>query len=94
MTKPDFFEDLTSTIQISHYPETNGCHGYWLHDETQGMNLSMRAETKEAALLEALVYYQKALAEIKEKYEDLNGKVRSFLDQFRDDDEYSNEDYD
>lgn len=41
--------------------------GYWLWDENRGMNLAMRAPTPEAALTEALEYYQRRCREQQEE---------------------------
>lgn len=56
--------------------------GYWLYDETQGMNLSMRAKTSDDAFVEALTYYQERLAEIESNYNSLQSKVNAFVNQF------------
>jgi hypothetical protein len=68
------------------------CHdGFWLYDNTQGLNLGMRAKTAEAALLEALQYYQRRLTSVEKQYAELDKKVESFLCQFRTEEE--NEEY-
>lgn len=56
--------------------------GYYLYDTVIGMNISMRAKTELDACIEALLYYQKSLAESKKVYNTLNAKVESFLSQF------------
>lgn len=61
-----------------------GEHGWWLYDETFGMNLAMRAETEKAALIEALLYYQKRFIQERTMHENLQLKVNSFLVQFPD----------
>lgn len=60
--------------------ETN--QGYYLYDNILGMNIAMRAKTEQDACIEALLYYQKRLMEVKTDYNDLNNKVKSFLSQF------------
>ena len=61
--------------------------GYYLYDYVVGMNISMRAKTEQDAYIEALLYYQRRLVEVKTDYKTLNDKVESFLCQFdRDDD--------
>lgn len=62
--------------------KTCGDHGYWLYDKNFGMNLAIREETKEAALIKALIYYQKRFLKEKEEHEELLKKVNSFLCQF------------
>jgi len=53
--------------------------GFWLYDETQGMNIAMRAKTEQAAFIEALMYYQERLKKIENEHESLQQKVDSFL---------------
>lgn len=79
-------EDLSTTLHLSDRHAT-GEHprGYWLYDDTRGMNLAMGALTKESALVEALMYYQKRLKEVEQEHKALTEKVSSFVSQFRDD---------
>ena len=56
--------------------------GYYLYDYVVGMNIGMRAKTEQDAYIEALLYYQKRLVEVKADYKTLNDKVESFLSQF------------
>jgi hypothetical protein len=56
--------------------------GYYLYDYVVGMNISMRAKTEQDACIEALLWYQKKLANSKLDYKILNDKVESFLSQF------------
>lgn len=58
--------------------------GYYLYDYVVGMNIAMRAKTEQDAYIEALLYYQKRLVEVKTDYKKLNDKVESFLCQFED----------
>lgn len=53
--------------------------GYYLYDYVVGMNISMRAKTEQDAFIEALMYYQKRLAEVKVDYKVLNDKVQNFI---------------
>ena len=55
--------------------------GYYLYDYVVGMNISMRAKTEQDAYIEALLYYQKRLQQVKNDYKVLNDKVESFLSQ-------------
>jgi len=66
---------------------------YWLYDKIEGMNLAMRAKTEQEAFAEAITHYQKRLTETKKELKDINQKVNSFLDQFRDDEEMRPENY-
>ena len=61
--------------------------GFWLYDGTRGMNLSMRAKTPTAALVEALEYYQGRLKQVEIDYRLLKGKVDIFLEQFEESDD-------
>lgn len=61
--------------------------GYYLYDYVVEMNISMRAKTEQDAYIEALLYYQRRLVEVKTDYKTLNAKVESFLCQFDRDDE-------
>lgn len=56
--------------------------GYFLYDYVIGINISMRAKTEQDAYIEALLYYQKKLKEVKNDYKLLNDKVESFISQF------------
>lgn len=62
--------------------------GWWLWDETRGMNLSMEAKSKEEALFDALAYYQTRLLKVEKDYKSLSIKVDNFLANFRDGDDY------
>lgn len=61
--------------------------GFWLYDSTRGMNLAMRAKTRDEAFVSALTYYQKRLAKVEKEYKDLSEKVNAFVGQFVSDDE-------
>lgn len=56
-----------------------GKGGFWLYDTTRGMNLSMRAKTKDAAWFDAVKYYQKRLLKIEEELKEITGKVDNFV---------------
>lgn len=62
--------------------------GWWLWDETRGMNLSMEAKSKEEALADALAYYQTRLLKVEKDYKSLSIKVDNFLSNFKDEDNY------
>ena len=63
------------------------CHdGFWLHDDTRGKNLSMRAKTPEQAFTEALDYYQGRLKEVETEHKLLTKKVDAFIDSIGTDD--------
>jgi hypothetical protein len=77
------------TIRLSESISLSECHrtgekprGWWLYDKTRGMNLAMGAETKEAALLEAVQYCQKRLVCVESALRGLQGRVDAFIGQF------------
>ena len=80
MTRAIKTEDLTVSISLS---ECND--GFWLYDSTRGMNLSMRAKTRDAAFIEALEYYQKRLTKVESDYQEMKDKVDKFVSLFSED---------
>lgn len=73
---------LTDTLTISECKD-----GYWLYDETRGMNLAMRAKTEQDAYVKAITYYQKRCVEIEQKKEKLYDNVNNFIASLSDNDE-------
>lgn len=82
MSKVIRHEKLSPTLSIS---ECND--GYWLYDDTRGMNLAMQAKTEQAAYVQALEYYQRRLQEVESNYKSLRSKVDHFVGQVADDDD-------
>lgn len=77
-----------SSIQLSETLNLSECRdGFWLYDTTRGMNLAMRAKTKDAAFLEALDYYQERLSQVEREYADLSAKINAFVEQFASDED-------
>jgi hypothetical protein len=74
--------ELDDTIKIAHCND-----GFWLYDTTRGMNLSLRAKSEQAAMFEALKYYQRRLKEVESSYTDLQSKVDGFVSLFIEDEE-------
>lgn len=60
--------------------------GFWLYDETRGMNLAMKAKSEQDAFLDTLEYYQERLTLIESQYNDLKAKVDAFVDLFPNED--------
>lgn len=58
--------------------------GFFLYDYSRGMNVAMRAKTETAALVEALMYYQRRTSDVEKEWKELKQKVNSFLEQFED----------
>ena len=71
-------EQLTETVILVKRKD-----GSWLWDETRGMNLAMRAKTKQDALQEMIVYYQRRLLEVEAHLYSLSQKVETFVEQVR-----------
>ncbi|ELW0836483.1 hypothetical protein QMU05_000331 [Escherichia coli] len=82
MSKVINYTVLSKSLSISECTD-----GFWLYDETRGMNLAMRVKTAEAAYLEALEYYQERLTEVEEDYKSLKAKVDHFVGQFIEEDD-------
>lgn len=72
-----------STTKLSETLNITECKdGFWLYDKTRGMNLAMRAKTRDEAFTDALEYYQERLKEVERKYNLLKSKVDSFVEEF------------
>lgn len=61
--------------------------GWWLYDTTRGMNLAMRADSRDAAFVAAITYYQTRLQTVETDHRALTAKVDAFVSQFNDDDQ-------
>lgn len=73
---------LSDTLSLSECTD-----GFWLYDETRGMNLSMRAKTATDAFVEALTYYQRRLKEVEQAHHSLlQTRVDEFISQFVEED--------
>lgn len=79
MSKVISHVQLSSTLGLSECKD-----GWWLYDETRGMNLSMRAKTSQDAFVEALTYYQERLKEVETSLHTLKSSVNTFVAQFVD----------
>lgn len=78
---------LSETLTLSECSD-----GFWLYDETRGMNLSMRAKTPQDAFVECITYYQRRLTKVESEHRELSHKVEAFVSQFvGDDDENQND---
>lgn len=82
MSKVISYKELSPTLSMSECTD-----GFWLYDDTRGMNLAMREKTEEAAYIEALEYYQERLKEVENNYNNLKAKVDHFISQVADDDD-------
>lgn len=80
---PDNVITLSSTLSICEFQNPkNGKFGFWLYDNTRGLNLAMRATTERDAFAKALTYYQDLLTKVERDYATLSAKVNIFIDQF------------
>ena len=80
MAKTISHEILSESVAI-----TECTDGWWLYDKTRGMNLAMAAESRDAAFMAAITYYQRRLIEVESRYRTLRRKVDGFVGQFVDD---------
>jgi hypothetical protein len=78
---------IRTVFDIDTFSLTECTDGYWLYDSVVGMNLAMRAKTEQDAYIEALLYYQERLAEVKTDYKNLTDKVQNFVSLFVKEDE-------
>ena len=69
--------DLSDTLCLTEIGPKSGDRGFWLWDATQSLNLAMRAKTREAALLDALRFYQAYSAKWKAERDALQKRVDS-----------------
>jgi hypothetical protein len=60
--------------------------GYWLYDYVIEMNIACRSKTEQDACIEALLYYQRRLTQVKKEYKDLRDKVENFVSQLTEED--------
>lgn len=79
--------DISDTINLVHIDKGHGDAGWWLWDETRGMNLAMKAKSEREAFSDALEYYQRRLKEVESAHKCLSSRVDAFVSQFTDDDE-------
>ncbi len=79
--------NVISSVKLTDKLSLTECKdGFWLWDETRGMNLSMKAKTSTDAFVEALGYYQERLLKVEEEHRALTNKVHDFVSQFKDED--------
>ncbi len=76
------------SIKLSPHLTLSECHpdsecrtvNWWLYDTRAGMNLAMRAKTRDAAFLEVVEYWAKRANEYEKAYVDLKGRVDAFVE--------------
>lgn len=84
--KPDSVVELSDTLTLCEF-KSGGDRGFWLYDETRGMNLAMKATTEREAFVETLTYYQERLARIESAYFELKKRVDDFVINVREKDD-------
>ena len=82
MSKTISSEGISPTLTLSECTD-----GFWLYDDTRGMNLAVRAKTKTEAFVKALSYYQDRLGRVEKNYQELKQKVDLFVEQFTEEEE-------
>ena len=81
MMKRDGMSKVITHTKLSDTLALSECmDGFWLYDSTRGMNLSMKAKSRDAAFVKALSYYQDRLLEIEGEFRTLKTLVTSFVD--------------
>ena len=83
---PDSCLKLCDTLSLCEY-KTGGNAGFWLYDDTRGMNLAMCAKSERDAFVKALGYYQTRLADVEREHKKLRAQVDSFVGQFVEEDD-------
>ena len=85
MSKPPI-----DTVDLNAYLNMSECHpdsecrtnSWWLYDTRAGMNIGMRAATRDAAFVEGLEYWAKRAKAFELAYRELQAKVDAFVEQF------------
>jgi len=70
---------LDDTLSLTHIEKQGRDKGWWLYDTTRGMNLAMRAKSKDEAYYKAIKYYQERLLEVESGYKTLKDTVEEFI---------------
>ena len=67
------------TLSLCHPDSECRTENWWLYDSRAGMNLGMREESSEVALVEATNYWAGRALRAEKAYKDLNDTVVSFI---------------
>jgi hypothetical protein len=77
---PNEITKLSDTLTLHECKDPkNGDFGFWLYDETVGMNLAIRAKTREEAILLALKFHQIAHKRAEEQRDELQAVIAGFI---------------
>ena len=84
-----------NTTHLNEYLGLSECHpdsecrtvNWWLYDARAygGMNVAMRAKTRDEAFVAAIEFWAERALEAERKYAQIKGRVDAFVDQFTDD---------
>lgn len=77
-------QKLNDSLYLSErYPDSEcRTNNWWLHDKRAGMNLAMRAPTRDAAFVSVIEYWAKRSLKLEAELKELRSKVDSFVGQF------------
>lgn len=78
-------------IELNEYLGLSLCHpdsecrteNWWLYDKRAGMNVALRAKTRDEALVKAIEYWAKCSARFEKAYTELKAEVDKFVDTVR-----------
>lgn len=75
---------LTENLGLSECHPDSECRtaSWWLYDDRAGMNLAMRAKTRDAAFVEAVEYWARRAKKYEDAYATLKAQVDAFVGQF------------
>jgi hypothetical protein len=76
--------ELNGNISLSECHPDSECRtvNWWLYDERAGMNIGMRAETRDTAFIEAIEYWAERATKAERAHSELAAKVNAFVGQF------------
>lgn len=75
------------TLSECHPDSECRVNNWWLYDKRAGLNIGMRAKTKDEAFVEAIEYWSERAIEAEQSLSELSSKVNAFLSQFNDEDD-------
>jgi len=75
------------SVKLSPHLTLSECHpdlecrvnNWWLYDERAGMNLAMRAKSRDEAFVEVIEYWAERAARYENAYTSLNAQVQAFV---------------
>lgn len=75
---------LTENLTLSECHPDSECrtNNWWLYDERAGMNIGIRATTRDAAFLEAIEYWANRAMESESSHKRIKRRIDAFVSQF------------